>query len=341
MHSNFSPDLISAASDALLEAMGVPNKLSHPMADQFRNAPLSSLANIIGQQVNPRAAGSRQEAIAAALSSRDFSSVVAEVGNTFCRKRFNATAAHRAFCHPVVVPNFKPVAIADFSVSTQLERIGEAAEVTPSRIRTTEGHMANLFSYAAALLFSRETVYNDELQGIANILAAYGSTAARTEAKLVYYLLETNPVLGDASPMFHAEFGNIVAETLSAVAIRMGMAALRKGPALLRNEGDLADLPAAHLIVSAELEYTAFALNHDIGDRMLVTASANLPNGRWYLLPPVDVQPVVGTLQLAGTREPVRIEQGKKNINHDGFAMKASADLGAVALSRFAVRGGV
>lgn len=341
---NLTLGLREAATDALLASWGAAPRNPHPQAVDFGDKPLATLARICANARDNRLAAMPESGIVArGLVSSDFSAAVAGAAQAFARNRFAATAAHRAFCARREATDFEPIEITDLSISTELVQITENAEVTTGRVLMSDGHTeAQLLSYGKTLLFSREIVVNERSEMIATTLAALGASGARTEAKQVYTLLESNPVMADGGNAFDAAYGNVVAETLSASSLGAAIAALRNGMELLRAEGDYADLTAAHLVVAAGLEITAYTLLNAAGllDHIAVTSTAHLPTGRWYLMPDPEVQPVIAYLAMKGAADSVRVEQAKAPINFDGFAVRAMADLGAAMVSRFAVRGG-
>ncbi|MCC4114667.1 hypothetical protein LLG90_04795 [Aromatoleum toluclasticum] len=345
MTLTFNPGLREAASDALLASWGSAPRNPHPQVADFGDKPLSMLARICANAQRQPAgrAPSDSGVVASGMMSSDFSATVAGAAQAFARNRFAAGAAHRAFCVRREASDFMPIEVTDLSISTELAKITENGELTAGRVLMSDGHSeAQLISYGKTILYSREIVVNERSEMVATTLAALGASGARTEAKQVYALLESNPVMADGGNAFDAVYGNIVAEALTAGSLGAATVALRNGVELLRAEGDYADLIAAHLVVAAGLEVTAYTILNAAGllDRIAVTATAHLPAGRWYVLPDPAIQPVMAYLTLRGASDSVRVEQAKAPMNFDGFAVRATADLGAAMVSRFAVRGG-
>lgn len=345
--NTFSIDMRSAAADALLSEFGHQQRPPHPLASTFEGHALSKMAYLVGAAIRqPLPHENDMMVRARGLTSSDFSAVVATAGRVFAEARYRAAARHLAFCESVEVRNFKPESVGDLAVANELPLVGEGAEITAHRALLADGGItAALMSYASILKYSRDVVINDNARLVASSLAAFGNAAARTEARLVYQALESNPVMPDGAPAFHEDFGNIVVPTEGSAALGeeilgAGLSALRKGASLLRNDGDVADLDAAHLIVSAELEFTARKLASSASMPIDIVATTRITAGRWYLLPDRSVQPVVAALRLKGAASPLRLEQATKSAGFDGFGVRAAADLGAALVSRFAVRGG-
>jgi hypothetical protein len=334
------PDRREAFVEALLSAWGVKPKIGNPLVEAFDHAPLSALANICGQMVRG-ANNERHAVIARGISTHDFAATVADAAQTFAVNRYRATAKHLKFTGEIEAKDFRPVAIADVSIAAELQAIREFQEITPGTVRLNDLSQAQLISFGSDLRFTRAVVVNDQHSLVKTALAAMGSAAARTEAKLVYDLLSKNPVLADGSPLFHAEFGNLLGSLSDAGVLASAMAALRDGTSI--DENIISDSEAAHLVVAANLELFAKKIVHESGlaDQISVTATAYLPDGEWYLLPDPQIQPVISVVRLKGSKNPVRIEPKKSDLSHDGFAVQTTADLGAAVVSRFAVRGGV
>ena len=328
-----SYDTKTAAVDALLSAWGASPNLPHPLAETFAAAPLSKMAEICGQTTRPPAGATARVIQARGISTGDFSDVIARAATTFAVNRYHAAANHLAFCAPIEAVNFMPVEIASISTAGALARVGENGEVQRGKVTMHDIDHGQLICFASNLVFSREVVINDQANLVSTALAQFGNATSLTEAQQVYGALLANPTLRDGAPVFHAEFNNLQG-ALSDTTLAAGLAALRKGVA------DVVDLPAAHLIVAADLEYAAAKLVRDAGLPLFVTATALLPNGQWYLLPDPAIQPVLGVIRLKSAKNPVRLEPAPTPIEVDGFTIRASVEVGVAMLSRHAIKGG-
>lgn len=338
MNQVISQDMREAAVDAILAALGHSPKAMHPLAVKFGDTPLSNIAAMCGH-TGHASNTDRRYVVSRGISTGDFASIVAAAAQTFAVRRYEKAASHLAFTGTIEAKDFRPVDIADISIGTALQRVGEYGEVQTGRVTMNDASSGQLASFANNLLFSRELVINDQTSLIQTALAAYGAAAAQTEAKLVYAALRENPTLSDGMPVFHAEFGNLLGAFVEPDALSMALAALRRG--MTMQDDDISDLDAAHLIVSANMEYVCKKTVHEagMGNQIRVTATAHLPAGEWFLLPDKDIQPVVAAIRLAGSKNPVRLEPQPTPIEVDGFTIRASADLGAAMVSRHAVRG--
>ncbi len=338
MNLVLTQDMREAAVDAILACLGHTPSAIHPLAANFGDTPLSNIAAMCGRTV--RTSNKEHSAIVAlGMRTADFSAIVSGAAEVFAMRRYEKAATHLGFTGTIKAKDFRPIDIADISVATVLQKIGEFAEVLPGRVTMQNATSGQLISYASDLQFLRELVVNDQASIIQSSLVALGSAAAQTEAKLVYAVLRENPALSDGMPVFHAEFGNLLGAFVEPDSLSRALAALRRGMTL--HDDDISDLDAAHLIVSADMEYSCKKIVHEsgMGNQIAVTATAHLPSGEWFLLPDSDIQPVVSVIRLDGIKNPVRIEQKATDFKVDGFSLRAAADLGAAMVSRHAIRG--
>lgn len=331
-------DILAAGTDALGAAFGAPNRNPHPLADDLATAPLSRLAYAAGLTIRPQQSHENDRAVMArGMQSQDFAALLAAASMTLANVRFNTLAEHRVFCAPVECRDFKPTEIASTGLDIELPEIGEHGEMQTGVVLFGQGNTAQLRSYGRVLSAARQLIVNDQAGMIADAVAQIGAAAARTEAREVFAALESNPTLDDGELVFHADHGNIVAAALDGTSLGAAMAALRT---MVLIGGNLADLAAAHLVVSADVELAARKLVHEAGLQVSVSASGRLSTGRWFLLPSPEAAPTVGVLRLKGNTSPVRIEPWRGTSAFDGTQMKAAADTGAVMLARTLIRGG-
>jgi len=332
-------DILAAAPDAIAAAFGVPNSTPHPLADELNTAPLSRMAYAAGLAIRPQQPHENDRTVMArGMQSSDFAAMLAAAGTTLANRRFSAVAEHRAFCAEIECRDFKPTAICTTDIDSEMAEVGEQGEITQGRVIVGNGTEAQLRTFARYLRASRALIVNDDAGMLADAAAQLGTAGARTEAREVYAVLEANPTLDDGELVFHADHGNIVASAFDATSLGAAMAALRT---MTLMGGNQADLPAAHLVVAADLELAARKLIHESGLQITVTATGRLTTGRWYLLPAPEVAPTVGVLKLRGASNPILVEPWQDEFAYDGAVMRARCDTGAVLVARTLIRGGV
>lgn len=331
-------DILAAGPDAIAAAFGIETRNPHPLAADLYTAPLSRLAYAAGLAVRPQQPHENDRSVMArGMQSADFAGLLAAASTTLANRRFTAVAEHRAFCAVVECRDFRPSEIFTTDADGELPEVGELSEIATGRAMVGNGTSAQLLTFARVLRASRPLIVNDNAGMLAAAVAQMGTAAARTESREVYAVLESNPTLDDGELVFHADHGNIVASALDAASLGTAMAALRT---MVLIAGNQADLPAAHLVVAADLELAARKLVHEAGLQITVTASARLASGRWYLLPSAEAAPTVGVLKLKGAAQPILIESWQEEFAYDGAMMRARCDTGAVLVARTLIRGG-
>jgi hypothetical protein len=332
-------DILAAGPDAIAAAFGVPSRNPHPLADELTTAPLSRLAYAAGTAVRPLQPFENDRTVMGrGMTSADFSATLAVASMTLANRRFSALAEHRAFCAEIECRDFRPMAIATTDIDGELARVDDRPEISQGFVLFGNGTEAQLRTYARTLRASRAVIVNDQVGILADAAAQLGTAGARTEAREVYAVLESNPTLDDGELVFHEDHGNIIASALDFSSLGQGMTTLRMMTLI---GGNKADLPATHLVVAADLELSARKLIHENGLQITTTATSRLPSGRWYLLPSPEAAPTVGVLKLKGSAQPILVESWQEEFAFDGASMRARCDTGAVLVARTLIRGGV
>jgi len=129
------------------------------------------------------------------------------------------------------------------------------------------GEAAETFSvktYGRIVPITRQALINDDLTAFTRIPAAFGASARRKEADLVYNRLTGSQAMSDGKPLFHADHGNL-ASTGAELALE-SLAAARA--AMRRQKGvsglGLIDPQPRFLIVPVTLETLAEQLLSEI-----------------------------------------------------------------------------
>ncbi len=342
-------EIISAAPDALAAAFGIPNRAPHPQAHTLMDAPLSKLAYAIGAAVRaPQPHDSNQTVMARGMGTADFRRLLAGGASVLAARRFDAVGVHRVFCGTLEAKDFRPVSIGTVDnnlfvppaplVKDIVWEIVNIDEIKEGFVSTSVAGTAQLVSHACILSFSRQLIRNDDVGIIKTTVQQLGAAAANLEAAYVYHAMEQNPNLDDGAPVFHADFGNVVAEAFGESSLGKAMQALRLQTLA---SGNRADLKSAHLVVASDLEFAASKLNHQCGLGLTITATYRLPAGRWFLLADPEVYPAVSILKLQGATNSTRIDEYKK-FDSDSVSLRMVTDVGAVMHDRVGiVRGGV
>lgn len=335
-------DQRAALTDAILIRAGaakIDSGCLHPGASGLvtdQGGVLKSLCESYGQAAQGVTGCSRMSILAAGLTSSDFRNALSSAMQKVTVSRMALGSSHRKICREIDVPNFKSNEFPLVDLDFLWEEVADGGEYNSDlRCVAGPGAIARLKFFGKNVLISREVIVNDNIELLARMFGAAGATAVRHEGKLVYHLLESNPTLGDGEPMFHGDFGNIEAAALSAASLGAAMGRLRnmKTPA-----GNVCDLAAAVLVVSAELEFAARDLVHGAGlAEIEVISSAWLPAGRWYLTADPEQAPTIALLRLSGAPWGVSVVPRKSPQTFDGICLGIRFSTGCVQLGRVGV----
>lgn len=331
--------------DAFVDAVGLrlgtlTPALAHPFAAGLADGNLlKAYAEYIGGH-SARPGTAPQAFFAAGLSSDDFRLPLSGALRSATVGRLTAHAGHRKWCDMRRVRDFKDHEFPGADFDADFKEKNEGGEFNNEiSVAVNDGLTARVKAFGVNVHISREAIRNDDIQLVGGLFSNLGASAARIEGRLAYALLESNPTLGDSMATFHVDHGNIEANALSETALGSAMGRLRtmETPA-----GAKADLAAAHLLVSPELELLALRLLHDAGiETIRVHAAPWLPTGRWYLLADPSQAPVIALLHLKGGDAGVTVGPIRGNDMRDGLTLGVRFDVEAVAVGRVgAVRGG-
>lgn len=277
--------------------------------------------------------------LARGLSTGDFKQALASTLRAVTVQRLTEHAGHRQFCKAIELRDFKQTEFPSVDTDFALLEERDLAEFhCDIGLSTAAGLSAQIRSFGRNVAISRHVIINDDVELVSGIFANAGASASRLEAGLAYALLESNPTLGDAMPMFSAGLGNIEASALDETALGSAMSKLRT---MLTPASAQANLPGAFLIVAPGLELVASKLVHQCNLELTVITSAWLPAGRWYLAADPAMAPAVGLLHVRGSKGGLVIGPRQNDPDDDGVAIGVRFDVGVVALGRVGmVKGG-
>lgn len=166
------------------------------------------------------------------------------------------------------VSDFKDINRIRFSESPDLLMV-------PENDKYPEGEMSDSKETYKVEKFGRlftvtwETVVNDDLDAISRIPQMHGNAARRTQNKLVYQVLTSNPLMGDANALFsasHASGSNLSgsASDPNVANLNTAFAAMMKQKGL--NTDVIINVQPRYLIVPVALSATALQLVGSIAD---------------------------------------------------------------------------
>ena len=330
-------EILAAAPDAVASIAGYKPRQPHPLAERMKLLDLAFACAAKARK--PRSSESRLAFAGFGLGTMDFPTLLADGLKHATVASYDAQAAHAAYCARIAVEDFHPLNLPALDGGIELEELAEGARCTSFvGLVAAGGIKVQLRTFARKIGLTRQSVINNDLAAFARSVISTGATAARIEARLVAAELEKNRPLDDESPVFHADFLNVVGSALSQTSLGQALGCLRKQKT---SAGQLADLAGRHLVVEPDLEMTARELVRNAGLDLQVSVLAHLPAGRWYLLAAPDAHPVIGLLRLHDSRSPIRVEPQRRPQLYDGAVVGTVADVGACLLRRTGiVRGG-
>lgn len=257
-------NFINDARDALLIRGGVAIK---DISTGARDMAKYSIVNIAEQYLKLNGTNtlglsndqiiSQAYNIRASHSTSDFPSLLENVASKSMRIAYmEEPASHIAWTGEAEVKDFKQNSLVQISEAPDLELVLENGEYKHG----TLGDQAEKFSiltYGKMFKISRQALINDDLNAFTRLPQAFGQSARRKEADLVYQVLTSNPALSDGKALFHTDHNNIVAVTGSLTIDVLGQARAKmrkqKGPAGLQT----LNVVPKFLIVPAALETVA------------------------------------------------------------------------------------
>ncbi len=335
-------DQIEALNDALAIRAGIrkANVMTHPAAEEFAgNNVLATLAEAYGALI-PRKGNGPTAAFAAGLSSSEFTAALANTVRSVFVSRLSAFDEHRAICAVRELINFRLHSFPVVDADPLLDEISESMEFhNEVRVATMDGLSARVRSFGKNVYCSRELIKNDDIALLSGLVANMGASAARLEAKLVWALLESNPLLGDQMAMFHEDHGNLGAPAaLDLTSISAGVAALRN---MLLPSGEKANLKPASIVVAPQYELSTKAvLKLAASESIQVIPSPWIDSTNWYLASDPQIAPVISLLYLKGAQRGVVVGKARQTASQqsrDGVALGIRFDVGVVPVGRIGI----
>lgn len=198
-------------------------------------------------------------------STSDFGQLLGNVaGKTLRRAYEDEPASHTVWTAEVNVPDFKEQTMVQLSEAPDLLKVPEGAEYKHGSF----GDAAMKFKiekFGRLFSLTREAIINDDLQAFTRLPMAFGKSARRKEADLVYQVLTGNPKLADGKALFHADHNNLMtASGISVAALDIARQAMRKQKGL--NSKAPINIVPRFLIVPAALEGAAEVVLNSIYD---------------------------------------------------------------------------
>lgn len=271
--SEQNQNFFNDATDALLARAGVAVK---NISTGARDLAKYSVVNLAEQYLRLNGTNTqgynsdriiaRAFEIRAAHTTSDFPHLLENVAAKSMRMAYmEEPASHVIWTGEAEVKDFKQNSLVQLSEAPDLEAVPEGGEYKHGSFGD-EAEKFHIETFGKMFKITRQALINDDLQAFTRLPQAFGQSARRKEADLVYAVLTGNPDLADGVELFHTDHGNVVtgASTFNLAALASGRLRMRlqKGPAGLQS----LNLIPRFLIVPAALETTAEQLIASIVD---------------------------------------------------------------------------
>lgn len=289
------------------------------------------------------------ETIRAAFTTVSLPGILGNVANKKLLQGFNySPAIATKLCSAADLNDFKE------SERYRLNGIGDLAEVTdggtiPEGAFSEDKATNQLATYGKMVTLTRQTIINDDLGAFTKVFEQLGARAASTIDKLFHARLLANPTFTDQKTLFHADHGNLLTGTDSA----LSLGSLEKAYTAFLEQTDSMQNPIVavpkYLFVPSALALTGIKLvtsptvaggdantpvNNAIGHMGLeVISSPYLQAGEagskvaWYLFADPRLIPTFEIGYLRGKRTPT-VEAGDVDFNTLGISYRVYFDIG-------------
>jgi hypothetical protein len=341
-----NPDFLNrAVGDALYARM--TGKAPQGAAREIMGRSLLDYGAMLLQSRGERVSWGSRERLASQILTRtastsDFPTLLTSAGHRVLVDAYQAAACPlRQLARRRDAADFRAISMVKLSEAPQLLEVKEGGEVKyGARAEAKEGFA--LKTYARIFSLSRNAIINDDLGAFADSSAAFGRSAAETEAGLLAGLLTANAGAGvnldDGTPLYTAARGNMAAAGTAIDVTNLGLArkAMRdvKG---LDGKTPLNVVPA-HLVVGTAKETEAEQVlaqlyPHVVGDvnpftnRVQLHVEPRLAGNAWRMFADPAAVPTIIIGYLNGADGPLmETREGWETL---GFEFRAILDVGA------------
>ncbi|XSG85683.1 MAG: ClpP-like prohead protease/major capsid protein fusion protein [Methylohalobius sp. ZOD2] len=334
------------AEDYILTRAGLPVEEPHPAveAGDLRGKSIVDIAERILSMTGKTVHGTGPSAIIkAAMTTSDFPNLLGSITGRALRMGYDmAPATHAIWTADREVADFRTQTLLQLSEAPGLEKVNEGAEYTFGAFSESAETFA-VETYGKIVSLTRQALINDDLNAFTRIPAAFGASARRKEADLVYAKLTGSDTMSDGLTLFHTDHGNLASSgaALSVASLGAARAAMRtqKGIAGL----DFIDPAPRFLIVPVALETTAEELlsslvdpskSNDTGNPQWIRGLTLVADPRldadsttaWYLAASPTTLDTIVRAYLAGEARP-HVEENDEFVR-DAISFKNRLDFG-------------
>ncbi len=285
-------------------------------------------------------------------STSDFPLLMSGIVNKILLQAYMAREfSWRKWCGIGSVADFKQYEQIQLGSFNNLDLIPEGGEYTAGTFGE-ERETYRIATKGKMIGFTRQSMINDDLDGLTRITQMMGHAAARTINRDVYQLLAANPIMANGNPIF-----NLTDNTLAVAAGPPSIATFQAARQAMRlqkdlNGNDFLDIQPRYVLAP-------IVLQDSISELLINTTDASQANSQvrnpiqgmvelitdpymddssqtaWYFVSENSVAPLMQVSFLDGNQTPFL--DSKEGFESDGIAWKVRMDYGVSPLER---RGG-
>lgn len=284
--------------------------------------------------------------MAASHTTSDFPAIFENALNKQLEARYReAMPTYRDISRRVTFNDFRPHPMVRTGDFPDLQEVGEGGEIQYGTFGEKREVVA-VKSYGVAVRLSRQMIINDDLDGIAQVIADRGRAVARFEDKVFYAMMlggsnADGPTLAETSRQVFNTTDKTKASSNAAITVAslaIGRAELRKRKSV---DGNELDVSAAILLVGPDKETEAQQIVAPIqaqsagnvnpfSGTLQVKTTAKITGNAWYLFAsPADMPCFVHGF-LSGFEAPrLRMDEP---FGQQGVALSVEHDFGVGAI---------
>lgn len=278
----------------------------------------------------------------AAHTTSDFPDLLLAAGQRYLLDVFVAAgSALKVLSRERSAQDFREISGLQLSAFGTLPKVLEDGELKHGSF-TSRKETYRLESFGQRFALSRQAIINDDLGAFGDPMRIMARSAAETEATLLADLINSNPVMADGKPLFHADHGN-----LAGSAAVPGLSSLSTGRLAMRKQKDLdgvtpisaapkyivtsalLETPVEQLLVETTVPTTAEDTNPFRG-KLIPLVDPRLADLPWYLFADPALAPVLEHAYLDGQPGP-KVEM-KDTWSSLGQEYRVYMDFGAGAI---------
>lgn len=325
-------------TDAIVASLSHAREVSGPARDFMGMSLVEMAAATIGYRGRLNNPGQRIEVMMeASTSTSDFPAIFQNAMHKQLLEKYQlADPTYRAISRKRNFRDFRPMPLIRTGDYPMLKPIGEGGEIKWGKFGESS-EQALINSYAVGMTINRQSIINDDLGAIDEVLSKYGEMVAMFEEQL-FYAFALSAVMSDGKTLFHADHKNLAgsAAAITTTSVSAGRAAMRKQKSI---DGNMLNIGPSILLVGPDKETEAemFVANitatqtsavNPFSGKLAPVVSAEITGNEWYLLSGNNPCWIYGYLEGA---EAPRVRT-KEPFGTQGFSMTVEHDFGLGAV---------